>query len=435
MPPPAPQSSPFPDEDPAIAEALTEVEVLIKYGLAVKAIEMLEGMAENFPENLQIRIKLKDLYREQGNVRKAADHILVLADIYAKRQQDEVEPLLRAALEMDPGNVEIAARLGVAPAAGIEAAFALAGGERRTLDDTLVTEGQSAEEIVSPEVNPAEITFGDLDMVPFEPEVAPSAAAVPLDDIVFEEPQLAGPTLERDASEQASRPPEVPAGKPPLPVDESPISEPEPEQPELLAEAEPEQTGLGEHPSVEPMQQSFQGSLATETDISEIWAEAEFYYQQGLFDEAKKYYSKIIERAPSDRRAIERLSEISREEEETQEFSKLAEAVEGLESMISGGVSEGEMALTASDEEAVRSLMSEIQKLKQEQKPAPSPTAEHVAAPVTSETSQKQSGIRDEREDRQFDSWEQEEPGEQAGGDDFHDLGRERQQERRADPP
>ncbi|HEX9135385.1 MAG TPA: DUF6584 family protein, partial [Nitrospirota bacterium] len=191
--PPAPESSPFPDEDPAIAEALTEVEVLIKYGLAVKAIEMLEGMAEKFPENLQIRVKLKDLYREQGNVRKAADHILVLADIYAKRGTlDQVEPLLRAALEMDPGNVEIAARLGVAAAAGIEASLAPTGAGR-TQDDTLVAEEQYAEEIAPPEVHPTEITFGDLEMAPFEPEVAPSAAAPPLDNIVFKEPQLAGP--------------------------------------------------------------------------------------------------------------------------------------------------------------------------------------------------------------------------------------------------
>jgi hypothetical protein len=78
--------------------------------------------------------------------------------------------------------------------------------------------------------------------------------------------------------------------------------------------------------------------------------------------------------------------------------------------------------------------MSEIQKLRQELKPTPSSTAEQVAAPVSSESSQKQSDIRDEREGKQFDGWEQEEPGEQAGEDDFHDLGRELQQERRADP-
>jgi pilus assembly protein FimV len=437
--PPAPESSPFPDEDPAIAEALTEVEVLIKYGLAVKAIEMLERMAEKFPESLQIRIKLKDLYQEQGNVRKTADHVIVLADIYAKRGvQDQVEPLLRAALEMDPSNVEIAARLGVAPAAEIEAQLPPPGTVRtqEPAFDTLVAEGQSAEEIVPPEVDPAEITFGDLEMAPFEPEVAPLAAAPPSDDIVLEEPQSTGRALEeRDAIEHASPAPEMPAAELPLPVEESPISEPETESPELIAEAGPEQADHGEHTSVEPMQQvSFQGSPATDPDISEIWAEAEFYYQQGLFDEAKKYYAKIIERAPSDRRAIERLSEISREEEETQEFSKLAEAVEGLESMISGAASEGEMALTASDEEAVRSLMSEILKLRQEQKPAPSPSAEQVVAPVSSMTPQKQSGIRDEREERQFDDLEQEEPRKQGGEDDFFDLGQELRQERRTDP-
>ncbi|HUI68047.1 MAG TPA: tetratricopeptide repeat protein [Nitrospirota bacterium] len=437
MPSSASQSSPIPDEDPVIAEALTEVEVLIKYGLAVKAVEMLEGMAEKFPENLQIRIKLRDMYQEQGKVRKAADHVLVLADIYAKRgMQDQVEPLLRAALEMDPGHVGIAARLGVAPAVEIEAPPSPSEAVRtqESTLDTLVVEGQSAEETMPPEVHPPEVTFGDLEMTPFEPEIAPLAAAPPPDDIVFEEPQSAGRTVEeRDALEHAPPAPEVPAGEPSLPVEESPISEPE--QRGLIAEAEPEQASHGERSDVELMQQaSFQGSPATGSDISEIWAEAEFYYQQGLFEEAKKYYAQIIERSPSDRRAIERLSEISREEEETQEFSKLAEAVEGLESMVSGGVSEGEMALTASDEDAVRSLMSDILKLRQEQKPAPSPPSdEQVAAPVSSESAQKQSGIRDEHEDTQFGGWEQEEAGEQAGEDEFFDLGRELRQERRTD--
>ncbi|HXY62091.1 MAG TPA: tetratricopeptide repeat protein, partial [Nitrospirota bacterium] len=195
-----------------------------------------------------------------------------------------------------------------------------------------------------------------------------------------------------------------------------------------------EREGHWEQSGMEPVQQSStQGLPAAETDIGEIWAEAEFYYQQGLFDEAKKYYAKIIERAPSDRRAIERLSEISREEEETEEFSKLAEAVEGLESAVTGGVTEGEMALTASDEEAVRSLMSEILKLKQEQKPAPSSPTEHVAAPVSSVSSNKQSSGRDEGDDSHFDGWEQEGPGEQSGEGDFFDLGQKLREEGKVD--
>jgi hypothetical protein len=58
-------------------------------------------------------------------------------------------------------------------------------------------------------------------------------------------------------------------------------------------------------------------------DVGEIWAEAEFYFQQGLFDEARKHYAKIIEHTPGDKRALNRLMEISREEEETQEFTNL----------------------------------------------------------------------------------------------------------------
>jgi tetratricopeptide (TPR) repeat protein len=439
MPPAAPVASPVTDEDPAIAEALTEVEVLVKYGLAAKAVEQLEGLAGRFPESPQVRIKLRDLYRDQGDVRKAAEHVLVLADIYTKRgMQDQVEPLLQAALEMDPGNTVIAARLGVAPAVAVEPSLAPAEPVKtpEPAFDTFVSEGPAAEEIVPPEVHPAEITFGDLEMASFEPEVAPLTAAPLPEDIVLEEPQSVGHALEeRDEIEQASAAPEVPAEEPPLPVDEAPMSEPELEQPEPIAEAEPEQIGYREHFGIGPAQKSpVKGSPATETDISEIWAEAEFYYQQGLFEEAKKYYAKIIERTPGDRRAIERLTEISREEEEAQEFSKLAEAVEGLEGMASGGASEGEMALTSSDEEAVRSLMSEIQKLRQEQKPAPSPPSEQVAAPAPSAASpKKQSGIRDARKDGQFDGWEQEEPGEQAGVENFFDLGQELRQEGRPD--
>jgi tetratricopeptide (TPR) repeat protein len=339
--------------------------------------------------------------------------------------QDQVEPLLQAALEMDPGNTVIAARLGVAPAVAVEPSLAPAEPVKtpEPAFDTFVSEGSAAEEIMPPEVHPAEITFGDLEMASFEPEAAPLTAAPLPEDIVLEEPQSAGHTLEeRDEIEQASPAPEVPAEEPPLPVDEAPMSEPELEQPEPIAEAEPAQKF------------PVKGSPATETDISEFWAEAEFYYQQGLFEEAKKYYAKIIERTPGDRRAIERLSEISREEEEVQEFSKLAEAVEGLEGMASGGASEGEMALTASDEEAVRSLMSEIQKLRQEQKPAPSPLSDQMTAPAPSAASpKKQSGIRDARKDGQFDGWEQEEPGEQDGVENFFDLGQELRQEDRPD--
>lgn len=139
------------------------------------------------------------------------------------------------------------------------------------------------------------------------------------------------------------------------PASEGPVIAP----PEAVPQAAAMEGPVEETPAVEP--------LSTE-DVSEIWAEAEFYYQQGLFDEALKHYERIIALAPDNQRARDRISELSREKEEVQEFSKLAEAVEGLEGLVPSDVMEPAAAESISDEEAVRSLMQEIEQLKQEKK-------------------------------------------------------------------
>jgi tetratricopeptide (TPR) repeat protein len=124
---------------------------------------------------------------------------------------------------------------------------------------------------------------------------------------------------------------------------------------------------------------------AAESDVSEIWAEAEFYFQQGLFNEAKKHYARIIELNPGESMAIDRLAEISREEEDTLEFTKLADAVERLEGAPpSEDRAREEMPLSETDEEAVRSLMKEITRLKQPPKklsPPPPGEEEVIALP------------------------------------------------------
>jgi len=110
---------------------------------------------------------------------------------------------------------------------------------------------------------------------------------------------------------------------------------------------------------------------AAEADVSELWAEAEFYYQQGLFDEARKHYEEILELKPGERRAMERVVEINREKEEYQEFSRLADAVEGLESMIEAGPGASEDAVSPADADSVRSLMQEITEMRRGKTAAP----------------------------------------------------------------
>jgi len=161
---------------------------------------------------------------------------------------------------------------------------------------------------------------------------------------------------------------------------------------------------------------------AVEVDISEIWAEAEFYYQQGLFNEAKKHYAKIVELDPDEKQVIARLAEISREEEETKEFTRLADAVESLEGALSAEPTDQELPLSASDEEAVRSLMSEIALLKkQKQPPAPAP-------PRNTETYQPPAPPRIEVESTTAASG----PAQGDEEEEFFDLGEELQKDSRA---
>ena len=118
-----------------------------------------------------------------------------------------------------------------------------------------------------------------------------------------------------------------------LPFTELPVLE--------LPSVEEEPAGELEQAASAPAEELAAHGPAAEIDIDEIWAETEFYFQQGLFDEAKKHYTRILALTPGDQRADDRLSEISREENETREFAKLTDAVEGLEGYVPAGSSRG----------------------------------------------------------------------------------------------
>lgn len=432
MPPAASKPSAF-EEPPALTEAFTEVEVLIKYGLAAKAIEQLEALSERFPDSPQVHARLRDLYQEGGNAGKAVEQVLALAAIYDREGMSErAEMSLRAALEMFPESTAIQARLGLAPAAAAEAEEA---------PPPVFTEGLAADETAMPVFEHGDLDLGGLDAhlepladlaeapgeaielgasEPFMAEFAPDDA-LPYEEAPPALQATAEPPLDEFLPADALPYEESPAVE--LPVFEPPVSEPPPatftpveeapfqaapvvEQPqsrtlktEYIPGSAPRQVPPGlEQPEAEPFlkeEPSYEeeqpepeaaeepreeGELA-DIDISEVWAEAEFYYQQGLFNEAKKHYAKIIQLNPSDMRAIARLSEISREAEESQEFTKLAEAVEDLEEFMPSGSLDGELASSESDEEAVRSLMQEIQTLHKKTPAAAVPPAAKTPIP------------------------------------------------------
>ncbi len=329
-PPAAPPFRPAPAdeaEDPSVTAAFTEIDVLIKYGLATKAVEQLETLARQFPESVQVRIKLRDIYGDIGQMSKAAAHILALADIYTKRRMpDQAREALQSALTIDPSNTAVLSRLGISSRDAAPAAPAGTGaGQKLAVEPTTP----------SPFEEPRPSGLRPAEYAPAFEETTPAFdVSEPADEIAIEGLHEQIPLAETEVE---------PFGEPVLGA-----------KSESRTSAEEEIPSAGIMPR-EP---------AAEIDIGEIWAEAEFYYQQGLFDEAKKHYAKIIEANPGERRAIERLADISREEENTKEFSKLAEAVESLEGAPAPEPTGKELPLSASDEEAVRSLMSEIAGLK-----------------------------------------------------------------------
>ena len=307
----------IPEERPAIDDAFAEIDVLLKYGLAAKALEQLEALAVKYPESPPVRMRLQDLYREQGDPSKAAAHSLALADLYlSKNMTEQAEFVLQSALSLDPNNKALLARLGKAP-----------------VPEAILQETVQAE--FSPEVALPDVSLDEISPFAFE-ETPLSREPAQTDEITFEDFDAGMPPLEEKIWSGAAEIAEEPVAT--VPEQEIPVHEP---------------------------------AAAIEAHISEIWAEAEFYFQQGLFDEAKKHYAKIVELSPGNGRAIDRLGEISREEEKTQEFTNLEEVVEKFEESAAPGAAERELPFSASDEEAVRSLMQEITQLGKQQRTAP----------------------------------------------------------------
>jgi tetratricopeptide (TPR) repeat protein len=358
MPPPQPEQPTVGEEDPAINDAFTEVDVLIKYGLASKALEQLEGLAERYAANVRVRIRLRDLYREQGNLDKVVQHTLALSDIYSQQgNNDLAKAALQTALEMARDNPAILSNIGKPPVTA----------EAAPPEEQLPEFMPDQLDIAPPVSEPSPVAFD---------ETPSSEPFSPTDDtITFEGLDTQLPPLDEVASFETPPAPEnEPQSFEAPPAPEAPENEPQPveEAPQVLEKFLAPKSREEREPEV---------------DLVEVWAEAEFYYQQGLFDEAKKHYAKIIGSTPSDRRAIDRLAEISREEDETREFSKLTDAVEGLENIVSAGSGEGELATSASDEEAVSRLMKEIAELHKEQQsaPIPPPTPRRTPPPAVDE--------------------------------------------------
>jgi pilus assembly protein FimV len=79
-------SGPLSDEDKEfVEEHLAEGKVFRKYGLVDKAADQFESVVARFPDNVEARQELREVYREKSQLAKAAEQSLALAEIFRLR--------------------------------------------------------------------------------------------------------------------------------------------------------------------------------------------------------------------------------------------------------------------------------------------------------------------------------------------------------------
>ena len=100
-----------PEEQEFIDEHLSEGRVFRKYGLADKAREQFESALGRFPDNIDARRELVDLYKDGNEPEKAAEQLRTIAEIFLLKGDEA------AAQEADNAAAELAPAAEAAPAA------------------------------------------------------------------------------------------------------------------------------------------------------------------------------------------------------------------------------------------------------------------------------------------------------------------------------
>jgi tetratricopeptide (TPR) repeat protein len=110
------------EEKEFVDEHLAEGKVFRKYGLVDKAADQFESIVARFPDNVEARQELREVYREKGQAPRAAAQCVALAEIF-RLKGDEVSAAAQEAeaLKLDPASVPRAAAP-AAPAASPPAA-------------------------------------------------------------------------------------------------------------------------------------------------------------------------------------------------------------------------------------------------------------------------------------------------------------------------
>jgi len=90
-------------------EALIEADIFIRYGLYDNALTLLETHKLQEPDNIDLHIKLKAIYVNNGNTDQAVAECLALRELYEKSgDQAQAQQMLQEASQISPGDERLA---------------------------------------------------------------------------------------------------------------------------------------------------------------------------------------------------------------------------------------------------------------------------------------------------------------------------------------
>jgi tetratricopeptide (TPR) repeat protein len=302
------------EEKEFIDEHLAEGKVFRKYGLVDKAADQFEAVVARFPDNLDARQELREVYREKGQAAKAAAQSLALAEIFRLRGDEAAA----AEQEAEAGRLDPSA----APRA------AAPSGARAMAPPPLASEAEDEEEIHLGVDEDEDIPVLETEEEVHRPApVAPKAAAKPAAKPPAPEPDI-DLGLDLDDEEELSTQfidDEEPAPAPPLRRAPPAPAPPVVEEDFLLEEDTPsplEDAGFEEDLDFEAMAPQTVTPLAArpsqadepETnappELARVLDEVDSYISLGFVDDAKEALREARQRFADHPALAAKLSEL-----------------------------------------------------------------------------------------------------------------------------
>ena len=339
---PGPRSAAAPSARPAIElsgplgsedrefvdEHLAEGRVFRKYGLVDKAADQFDAVISRFPDNLEARQELRDIFKEKGQSEKAAEQLEALAEIHRLKGNEAAAAQAEAeARELSPPAAPVATppaapRPAEAPAAvspsepELELATETADEEipleveEAGLEGPALDGAQEGDGLPSLDLGEAEGEELSGQFLDEEPE-APVAVVEEAEPGGASEPVLEAPTpeeeeisFEEEASFSLDEPEAPPPPAPPPRSPRLPSPAPRAAAPERPMASRIAPRAISAPPTPPPLRRAAVSAKAPSAepslppDLQKVLAEAEEFISLGFVDDAKDALHEISLRYP-----------------------------------------------------------------------------------------------------------------------------------------